>query len=76
MLFFCGHLYPRKVNRHMTSDFDVCEVDLDIFANELSKHCTIQETTCSLTVRILFFSDHPFPIFVPHSLSSIKDTYF
>ena len=30
MLFFSAHLYPEKVVRHMTSNFDVCDVDLDM----------------------------------------------
>ena len=29
-LFFSDRLYPRKVIRHMTCDFDLREVDLDV----------------------------------------------
>ena len=32
---------PRKVTRHMTTDFDVCEIDLNIYANELAKRCAL-----------------------------------
>ena len=30
MLFFCGRLCPQRGYRHMTSDFDICENDLDM----------------------------------------------
>ena len=42
-LSFSGALVPpSKVIRHMTSDFDGCEIDLDMQINELSKRCAIR----------------------------------
>ena len=35
-LFFSLRLYPGKVTRHMTSDIEVCEIDLDTQMNLLS----------------------------------------
>ena len=32
---------PRKVIRHMTSDFDECEIDLDMQNNQLSNRCAM-----------------------------------
>ena len=41
-LSFSSRLYPRQVHNHVTSDFDVCEVDPDTEMNFLNAALLVQ----------------------------------
>ena len=52
-LSFSCHLYPRQVHSHVTSDSNMCEVELGICANEFSTCCAtvvkLNSCCCSFT---------------------------
>ena len=51
-LFFSGRLHPQKGIRHMTSEFDECEVDLDMQMSFLKAASRLRRKECVLCFEL------------------------